>query len=76
MTAIREIWVNLTYPISAEEPAIAGIGWRITTTYVVSLESIDVNMGGPSDDAKEGGNKGLVTASENLRCVGRESAWP
>jgi hypothetical protein len=28
----RMVWVNLIYPRLAEEPAIAGIGWKITTT--------------------------------------------
>jgi hypothetical protein len=39
-------------------------------------ESIIVNMGDPSDDAKESGRRRVETLSENLRCGWRESAWP
>jgi hypothetical protein len=46
----------------------------ITATYVILPESINVNMGGPSDDGKESGNKELETAPKDLRCVRRESA--
>jgi len=40
------------------------------------IESIIVNMGDPSDDAKESGSRGWATTPEHLRCVCRESAWP
>ncbi len=33
----------------------------ITATYVIAFESIIVNMGDPSDDAKESGSRGLLT---------------
>jgi hypothetical protein len=39
-------------------------------------ESITRNVGNPFDDVKESGIKGLETASKNLRCIARESAWP
>jgi hypothetical protein len=45
----------------AGEPAIAGKGCAITTTDVVSFESINVNMGDPSDDVNESGSRGLAT---------------
>jgi hypothetical protein len=68
--------VNLIYPPSAEEPAIAGIGCTETATYVISFESSIVNMGGPLDDGKESGSRESENGSENLRCIRRESAWP
>ena len=40
------------------------------------VESINGNMGDPSEDAKESGSRGLETTPENLRCVWRESACP
>jgi hypothetical protein len=64
------------YPLPTEEPAIAGIGCEITATYVISLESIDGNMGDPADDANESGSRGLAITLEILGCVCRESAWP
>jgi hypothetical protein len=47
------VWTNLTYPIPTREPALAGIGCGITATYVISLESIIVNMGELAWDVKE-----------------------
>ena len=32
----RMAWVNLIYPMPAEEPAVAGTGCWITTTYVIA----------------------------------------
>ena len=32
------------------------------------VEFIARNLGGPSDDVKESGSKGLETTPENLRC--------
>jgi hypothetical protein len=67
---------NLIYPVPTKEPAVAGIGCMITATYVISLESIDGNMGDLADDGNESGSRGLETTTENLGCVCRESAWP
>jgi hypothetical protein len=36
----RMAWVNLIYPMPAEEPAVAGIGCWITTTYVIALSPL------------------------------------
>jgi hypothetical protein len=60
---------NLIYPVPTEEPAIAGIGCRITATYLISLESITVNMGDPSVDANESGSTDGETRPEILGCV-------
>jgi len=54
--------MNLVYPVSTGEAAIAGIGRWITATCVILSESINGNMGDPSDDVKESGSSGLVTA--------------
>jgi hypothetical protein len=40
--------VNLIYPAPTGEPAIAGMGCKGTTAYVLLFESMTVNMGGPS----------------------------
>jgi hypothetical protein len=45
----------------AEEPAVAGIGCWDNRHLRGSVESICVNMGDPSDDAKESGSSGLET---------------
>jgi hypothetical protein len=39
-TTQRTTWVNLTYPMPAEEPAVAGTGCWITTTYVIALSPL------------------------------------
>jgi hypothetical protein len=57
----RLVRTNLTYPVPTEEPAVAGIGCSITATYVVSFESVTVNMGDPSDDANESGSSEVET---------------
>ncbi len=36
LAAQRMVQVNLMYPVPTQEPAVAGIGCRITTTYVIS----------------------------------------
>jgi hypothetical protein len=70
----RKAQINLIYPAPTREPRYAGIGYQITATYVILFESIDGNMGDPSDDVNESGSTGLETTSENLGCVCWESA--
>jgi hypothetical protein len=53
---------DLIYPVSTEEPAVAGIGCMGNHHLRDPVESINVNMGDPSDDAKERGSKELATA--------------
>jgi hypothetical protein len=36
LAAARMTWTNLIYPMSTEEPAIAGTGCRRTATYTIS----------------------------------------
>jgi hypothetical protein len=36
LAALRMTWINLMYPMSTEEPAIAGTGCLITATYTIS----------------------------------------
>jgi hypothetical protein len=83
----RVVWVNLTYPIPTREPAIAGRGRQRTATYVISLESMAVNMGDPSGDANESGSSEWETtpktsdASEgsqrghSTRSAGKPCTW-
>jgi hypothetical protein len=61
--------MNLIYPMPAREPRYAGIGWSDNHHLSDLVESINGNMGDPSDDAKESGSMGLETTPENLRCV-------
>jgi hypothetical protein len=63
-------------PHARSEAAVSGRDGEVTATYLISFESTFVNMGDPSDDAKESGSRGVETPSENLQCVRRESAWP
>ena len=37
LVAQRMTWMNLMYPMSTEEPAIAGRGYVQTTTYMIDL---------------------------------------
>jgi hypothetical protein len=68
--------MNLIYPVSTEEPAIAGLGPSDNRRLHDPVESIVVNVGDPLDNVKESGSRRLATTSENLQCVWRESAWP
>jgi hypothetical protein len=36
LSAKRMVRTHLIYPVPTEEPAVAGIGWTITTTYMVA----------------------------------------
>jgi hypothetical protein len=56
---------HLIYSIPTEEPAIAGIGCEITATYVILFEFIHGNMGDPSDDGNESGNRELETTPKS-----------
>ena len=59
----------------------------ITATYVISFESIGVNMGDPSDDANESGSRGWATPQKSsdasggsqrghsTRRAGKPSTW-
>jgi hypothetical protein len=67
---------NLMYPMSTEEPRYAGTGLVDNRHLHDPVESIRMNVGDPSGDGKESGSRGMETRLENLRCVGRESAWP
>ena len=49
------------YPTSTREPRYAGRGCSITTTYTISFESIDGNMGELIRDVKESGSNGVET---------------
>jgi len=60
---------NLIYPMSTEEPAIAGIGQLDNRHLTDLVESITRNLGAPSADGKGSGSRGLETTSENPRCV-------
>jgi hypothetical protein len=79
--------MNLIYPVPTEEPAIAGKGCMVTATYVIPLESINVNMGGPSADANGSGSTDGVTRPKSpdaaggsqrghtTRRMGKPSTW-
>ena len=54
--------MNLTYPVSTEEPAVAGRGRMVTATDRLSFESAHVNMGDSSNDGKGSGSRELETA--------------
>jgi hypothetical protein len=49
------------YPTPTREPRYAGRGGSITTTYTISFESIDGNMGELIRDVKESGSHGVAT---------------
>jgi hypothetical protein len=68
--------MNLIYPVSTEEPAVAGIGPSDNRCLHDPVESIIVNVGDPSDDVNESGSTDLGNQSQILGCVRRESAWP
>jgi hypothetical protein len=61
MTAKRMARMDLIYPVSTEEPTVVGIGCRVTATYVIVLESIDVNMGDPRHDVNGSGSTDEAT---------------
>ena len=65
------MWTDLIYPASTEEPAVAGRGRVITTTYMIPFESIAVNMGDLLGDVKESGSKGLETALKSSEAPSR-----
>ena len=53
--------MNLIYPMSTGEPAVAGIGYLDNRHPRDPAESINGNMGDPADDVKGSGSNGLVT---------------
>jgi hypothetical protein len=55
---------------------MCGKGLGKTATYIISPESITVNMGEHAGDAKGSGSRGVATHPEIPRCPGVESAWP
>jgi hypothetical protein len=58
----RMTWVNLMYPMPAEEPRYAGIGLVDNRHRHDPAESITVNVGDLSGDVKESGSNELETA--------------
>jgi hypothetical protein len=79
--------MNLIYPVSTEEPAIAGIGPSDNRRLHDPVESIIVNVGDLSDDVNESGSTDWATspkssdASERSQCghstlrAGKPSTW-
>ena len=70
VTIRRMARINLIYPVPTEEPAIAGRGCMVTATYVIPLESINVNMGGPSADANGSGSTDGATRPKSPDAAG------
>jgi len=66
--------MNLIYPVSTKEPAIAGIGCPDNHHLTSLAECIGWNLGDLVHDAKESGIRGVETPLESLRCMRRESA--
>jgi hypothetical protein len=56
--------MNLIYPTSTREPAIAGIGCMDNRHLHDLVEFIIRNLGGPVNDVKESGSSGLETTSK------------
>jgi hypothetical protein len=59
----------LNYPLVGWDSAKSGLGQQGNRHLRDFVESVAVNMGDSSDDAKESGSRGLETTPENLRCV-------
>jgi hypothetical protein len=68
--------MNLIYPASTKEPAVAGIGCPDNHHLTSLVECIRRNLGDLVHDVKESGIREVETPLESLRCMNWESAWP
>lgn len=62
--------MNLIYPMSTGEPAVAGIGYLDNRHLRDPAESINGNMGDPADDVKGSRSNGLVTVLKSSKASG------
>ena len=58
--------MNLVYPVSAEEPAVAGMGPSDNRRLHDPVESIIVNVGDLANDVKESGSRRAGNSAEIL----------
>ena len=77
LTTQRKVQGDLVfYPCTRSGAAIGGD--RLSGSHHLNdlVESVNGTMGDHSRNGQESGSKRWETTSENLRCLGVESAWP